>query len=805
MSTLLVSNGLIGTLTSFIGGLLYPLFAVIFWLIDAVQAIFQAFAGIGTSSYDTPGLNVRDEIYGGSDSAGNALGGGEREQGLVYYLMQQEIVVNLLLSIMTLALILVIVFTVMAFIKNVYASKQKGWKEIVGNALKGLANFIFLPICCLLGVWLGNILLQAINGATSYGGATNMSRKLFIACAYNANEYRNVEEGKELGRTNAVKAYMQGYNVSETEAQSIIPEGKSNAYYAEIVDQVFSETDIDIHFYISVETYYSLYQINYLILIVGGAFMLYALGSLAFAMVRRMFFILVLFVVSPALCAMYPLDEGKAVGSWKSKFIEQVLSAYGAVAGLNIFFSLLPYIDNISVFAVGVLQIDEIVSLFVMVSGLMVVKELIQMLSGFVGGDNALNSGSSLMKGASGKVTKPLGTAVSKAGGALVRASAAKSAGGSWHKSIWKSIGKDSSDLGNSALKWLTGGAVDIKGTVKNTKDAMKEGKAEGTFDRSTKEYQEKVSAAYEALRGNDPDPKVDGGALKAYNDALETYNSTDPADADARETARAALETAGKNLQVAQETYNQTLASFTDDVQGAAIAKMAKSNGISVEDQKERITSARSIGSQIEGLQTRHAGVERYDEAINRAIALAQRGGNLTAAKQIAVDTLKIPEEAIDQLLRNRTYLGGGSDLDRMRRLMEQFRDGGKIQESDMKTPEDRAAARKFNKAVGKEEEVREDYSAMAKAFSEAIEKLNASGGIREEDSKGREQQVVFSPDALEELQQHLIKGEMSDVMSSSIVKALEAQSKREQKNLQEQLSQVKAIRKLIEELRKK
>ena len=100
---------------------------------------------------------------------------------------------------MTLGLFLLIIFTVMAFIKNAYSSKQKNWKEIIGNSIKGLANFIFLPVCCLLGVWAGNILLNAIDGATSTGGATLMSRKLFLAAAYDANKYRRGDKGDDEG------------------------------------------------------------------------------------------------------------------------------------------------------------------------------------------------------------------------------------------------------------------------------------------------------------------------------------------------------------------------------------------------------------------------------------------------------------------------------------------------------------------------------------------------------------------------------------------------------------------------------
>ena len=440
-------DGLIGIITGFIGGLLYPLFSVIFVFIQGIQAVFYAFAGIGGTI----------KFQGDGDiTAGNT--GDKKDTGLLYYLFQHDIVRNLLVSIMLLALFLVIIFTVMAFIKNAYSAKQKNWKEIIGNAIKGLANFIFIPVCCMFGVWLGNILLQAINGATSTGGSNYMDRKLFIACAYNANTFRNGETDDndvpvedQLPDENQQKVIERLEKMAEKNKLTYISTGekydwsrldkcKTNGDYAELVDDIYSNTNISIYDWISVEKCYSLFEINYVVLIVGGIFMLYVLCSLAFAMVRRMFLLIILFVISPGICAMYPLDEGKAVGSWKGEFVKLVLSAYGAVAGMNIFFSLMPLIDKIQLFAgdVGGVTIPsvatEIIQIFILVSGLLCVKELIGTISRLVGGEDALSTGSSLMKNTTGAIKKR----VTGAAGVFTKAAGAKAGGGNFFGSLGK-------------------------------------------------------------------------------------------------------------------------------------------------------------------------------------------------------------------------------------------------------------------------------------------------------------------------------------------------------------------------------
>lgn len=444
MSTLLAlfeMSGIVDTITSVIGTLLYPLFSIIFVLIKAIQEVFYAFAGIGSSSFDgTP--------------IGSGTTGAENDQGILYFLLNNELVKNMLISIALLALFLVVIFTTMAFIKNVYSAKPKGWQEIVGNAIKGLANFVILPVCVLLGVWLGNVLLQAINGATSNGSSTSMERKLFIACAYNANLYRT---GNETGRDMAVEVYKEAYGTDPTEKD--VPNGLTDEEYADIVDRIYAETDMDIHAYWTVGRHYSLWQINYIVLIVGGIFMLYVLGSLAFAMVKRLFYILVLFIISPGVCALYPLDEGSAVKSWSGEVKKQVLSAYGAVAGLNIFLSLVPLVDKISIFESGVFGINDIVQIFILVTGLLVVKDLIGLISGFVGGDNAYSTGSSLMKQSKDAVVKNAGKAV-RWGGVFARPIAGTA------KGLWN-IGKT--------------GAGEVSNHVKHSMDVRREKKRRET------------------------------------------------------------------------------------------------------------------------------------------------------------------------------------------------------------------------------------------------------------------------------------------------------------------------------------
>ncbi|MBR1988044.1 MAG: hypothetical protein IKA36_03285 [Clostridia bacterium] len=456
---------MIDAILGVIGTILYPLFSIIFGLVDLLQNIFRAFAGVGTIYYNEGG-----GIIFGADL--KPITSGEKGKGIldddnggiVYYLLRSDLVMNLVWSIATLALILLVVFTVIAFIKNVYAPKSKSWQEIMGLSLKGLFNFILVPVVCLIGIILGNILLNAIDGATSSGGTMTMSRKLFLSAAADANIVRS-EQKVTYKRANDIAELYQDVFGTLPEGIKIIPESdmprKVDIFgnvtdkpdkdavlseeqghvdgtredvvnlYANMIDEAFGSGKKDIGM-TDVWGFYNLWGVNYLVLAVGGVFILYALGSITFGMIKRLFMLIMLFVISPAACAMYPLDEGNACKQVTGDFKKNTISAYGAVAGMNIFFSISPLVNNINLSSATLFQ--SIVHLILLTCGLFMVKDFISMISNYFGAGNAYADGSSLMKQTKDKI----GGTANKAIGTFARAKGAHDAGGSF----WGSLGR---------------------------------------------------------------------------------------------------------------------------------------------------------------------------------------------------------------------------------------------------------------------------------------------------------------------------------------------------------------------------
>lgn len=493
-----------------IGSLLYPLFSILFLFLDILQDLFYSFAGIGTVYYGSGGAHTG--VGSGSTITGDAPTGTENDTGLLYYLFNSQIVKNILISMMILALFLLIIFTTLAFIKTIYAEKPKSWKDILSSAVKGLVNFIVLPVCCLLGVWVGNIILQAVNGATSTGGATRLSRKLFICVSYNANKYRGKKAKNDGGALINETLESNSWLKDEIGIQSV-ESGQSNEYYAEIVDQMFASMskkgeNLGITWqWDPVSKFYRLYDINYIMLIIGGVFMMYVMINVTYGMIKRLFILLMLFVISPALCALYPLDDGNAVKSWTGDVKKNILSAYGAVAGMNLLFSFLPIVQNIKIsfgWAADTFFINNLVQLILMVCALFCMNDFISMITGYIGAGNAFSDGKSLRSSAKGALKKYGKPAAKMTVGSFVRGVNSQKNGGGF----WRGVGSSWADqvLGEKDDKGKRKGGLlksgmGLVGEVWD--DAAKEAKA-GSDNAKHKKTLEKWKSIIAKLSNDD-------------------------------------------------------------------------------------------------------------------------------------------------------------------------------------------------------------------------------------------------------------------------------------------------------------
>lgn len=91
-------------------------------------------------------------------------------------------------------------------------------------------------------------------------------------------------------------------------------------------------------------------KINYFILLLGTFLLLKSCGLAVFALIKRAYDLFLIFVFYPTVCAMYPLDEGKAMGEWFRIYTSKIFLTYGLILGINFVIMLFPVIGSIEFF-----------------------------------------------------------------------------------------------------------------------------------------------------------------------------------------------------------------------------------------------------------------------------------------------------------------------------------------------------------------------------------------------------------------------------------------------------------------------
>ncbi len=169
---------------------------------------------------------------------------------------------------------------------------------------------------------------QDTVGNAKYGGhliiikGTTASDVLFVSMTQNAIIVpKDIPQGKEENYRQMIRdLYLSRYG------------DMANQYTYANTKQV--EKDIDI------------YEINYLLSIASALCMFLLLLGSVLSLVRRIFEILVLYIVSPFFAATIALDGGMTFKRWKDMFVAKFMSAAGTLLTMRLFLLILPFIAS---------------------------------------------------------------------------------------------------------------------------------------------------------------------------------------------------------------------------------------------------------------------------------------------------------------------------------------------------------------------------------------------------------------------------------------------------------------------------
>lgn len=466
----------ISVIQYFGSALFYELSVFILKLIDFVEVLFRALAGLGSNN--------------GNMGAGFSLNG--KSGDLLLQFITHKDVLDVFFACAIVGIFLLMITTIFQIVKVEYTTEgaNNSKTTILNKSFKALVNMLMVPIMVVLGVFIGNQVLELIDTATGGGQNARISGCLWVTSASTAMLKEKGTLATALEKvgvdfddgTNAGELIGAGVSLAITEGftvglREIFPSDKKSLMESvtlgdptnrDLVESNFMSGKLKYSNLNDVVEYYNPFEVNYLVLIFAGCLVLKALFNCCFGMIDRLYRCTALFIVMPLAVGMAPVKDN--LGSWRSSFISKALSAYGIIISMNIFFTIINVMLQIDITFTGDFKALPFPNSFMvgLVKSLMVIVgcQMITKLAGdmgsYFGGGNAEADGAGLAKEATAGLQK---AAVVAGGVGSLALKGAKVAGG-----IAGKVGKYAFTGGKAAVQGIGSGISKGKAKKANAK-----------------------------------------------------------------------------------------------------------------------------------------------------------------------------------------------------------------------------------------------------------------------------------------------------------------------------------------------
>jgi hypothetical protein len=288
-----------------------------------------------------------------------------KETDLLSHFIQTPAIQTAFLGVFLVGVILLCVFVLIAIIRSEYADRQhkKTKGQILVKAGQSFIIFLIIPLLLATGILLTNTVMNAINGSMLVGvggtGHTSFGGQILATSGYNAFT------GSAGARAEIERKFITGE---------------------------LDYTNLSV-----VKQYYDLSDMNFFIGIFSGLILVVMFALAALRFVQRLFDVILLYVISPVSVATIPLDDGARFKLWREMLISKVLSAYGIIFAMNLFFLIVPQVNRIQFFSNGFQ--NGLISLLFIIGGAFAVTKAYMVIAQLTGSNAGAQEAQQTMAG----------------------------------------------------------------------------------------------------------------------------------------------------------------------------------------------------------------------------------------------------------------------------------------------------------------------------------------------------------------------------------------------------------------------
>ncbi len=305
-------------------------------LVDFVENIFNVFAGISPVKVEGRQVYLLDAFF------------------------QMREVTFAFAAITLIAVAVSFLFTIYKTAKSIsdMAMEDKNpISKVLANGMKAAVTFMLIPFLCIALLQISSIVTnQAINAFdTAQGGKSTTGTVIFLSAGLDAD-----------------KATTKRKNPVTGIAEETV-EGRSPAFDDD-VRKPYMTGEKDYKSMLTVKKDFYPSNFNYLEGFASSILMLLILAGAAMMFIRRLFDLLLLYLVSPFFVATIPLDDGVTFAKWRELFVAKFFSGFGVIFSMRYYLLLVPTIAGSSLCLYsptlpGGTTINNILKLFMILGG----------------------------------------------------------------------------------------------------------------------------------------------------------------------------------------------------------------------------------------------------------------------------------------------------------------------------------------------------------------------------------------------------------------------------------------------------
>ncbi len=244
------------------------------------------------------------DVFAGKASIG--LNGESANMTLLDYFFQLNDIQKTFWAFTMISVVLVFIASAIGIAKSMsdmILENKNPISHVLREATKAAATFVIIPITCLFVLQMATQVTVVLDRNINYKNAdSDISDMIFIASASEA-----------------------------AKSQLSLDEFSSGNKYEDVEN---------------LKAHFNIEKINYVIAYTGSFLIGLLLLCCILQFIQRVFMILLLYISSPFFVAYMPLDNGAKFKKWREYFVAHVISAFGPILCMKLYFMIIPSLVN---------------------------------------------------------------------------------------------------------------------------------------------------------------------------------------------------------------------------------------------------------------------------------------------------------------------------------------------------------------------------------------------------------------------------------------------------------------------------